>query len=492
MTPQMTAYYSLADFLFFGGAAGGGKTGLLLGVALTQQRLSLILRREFPQLREAMDQAKEIIGKRGQYSFAEKRWSGLPGKRSLEFGAVNYYKDCEKYQGRPHDFIGFDEISQFSEIMVRFLLGWLRTKHAGQRTRMIGAGNPPTTEEGVWVVNFWGPWLNKHHPNPAVSGEIRYFAVIEGRDIERETPDSFYFKKELIFVRSRSFVKATLEDNPIHSETPDYGANLQAMPEPLRSQMRYGDFQKGLEDNAWQVFPTSWVQAAMALYDIKNRPAVQTSLGIDIARGGQDKTVFAPIYGRYFVDKLFKYPGNKTPDGSSVADLCEDHHQDNADINLDIIGIGTAAYDELVKVRYERLDDGTEVRRSRSGKMRSAVYPINFGSTEGIKDLTDKTGKLGFVNIRAHAFWCLREVIDPANNTGFVLPPDSDLMQELTAHRFSVQLGKILIIGKDRVVEKIGHSPDCADAVVYANYSNHMKKSFMGVILQGTTKGWNP
>lgn len=33
--PQTMAYYSQADIIFYGGAAGGGKTALLMGLSLT-------------------------------------------------------------------------------------------------------------------------------------------------------------------------------------------------------------------------------------------------------------------------------------------------------------------------------------------------------------------------------------------------------------------------------------------------------------------------
>ena len=43
--PQTDAYFSDADELFYGGQAGGGKTDLELGLALTAHRRSLVLRR---------------------------------------------------------------------------------------------------------------------------------------------------------------------------------------------------------------------------------------------------------------------------------------------------------------------------------------------------------------------------------------------------------------------------------------------------------------
>ena len=50
--PQQEAYDSPADEVFFGGAAGPGKTQLLLGLAYTRHQRSIVFRREFSQLRE--------------------------------------------------------------------------------------------------------------------------------------------------------------------------------------------------------------------------------------------------------------------------------------------------------------------------------------------------------------------------------------------------------------------------------------------------------
>ena len=49
-TPQQQAYESEADIVLFGGAAGGGKSSLLIGLALTRHQRSVIYRREVKQL----------------------------------------------------------------------------------------------------------------------------------------------------------------------------------------------------------------------------------------------------------------------------------------------------------------------------------------------------------------------------------------------------------------------------------------------------------
>ena len=48
-TPQQMAYESRADIMLFGGAAGGGKSALLIGLALTRHQRSIIYRRESKQ-----------------------------------------------------------------------------------------------------------------------------------------------------------------------------------------------------------------------------------------------------------------------------------------------------------------------------------------------------------------------------------------------------------------------------------------------------------
>ncbi|WP_049974513.1 hypothetical protein [Azospirillum sp. B4] len=76
--PQAQALNSAADFLYYGGAAGGGKTDLLLGAAHTCHRLSILFRREYPQLKGIADRAQQLFGGRGRWSKSD--WTLAPGR----------------------------------------------------------------------------------------------------------------------------------------------------------------------------------------------------------------------------------------------------------------------------------------------------------------------------------------------------------------------------------------------------------------------------
>lgn len=461
--PQQMALESKADFLFYGGAAGGGKTDLLLGAASQYHRRSIIFRREYPQLKAIVDRSQEIIGDRGILNKSDLYWR-FPDGRQLEFGAVQLAGDEQKYQGRPHDLKGFDEIAHFLESQFRFLCGWNRSANARQRSRVIAAGNPPTEAEGEWVIRFWAPWLDPTHKNPAMPGELRWFTTVAGKDIEVPDNKPFvlvgeemvydfdpqkYDANKIITPLSRTFISARVEDNPYYMAS-GYMATLQAMPEPLRSKMLYGDFAAGREDHAYQVIPTAWVQAAQKRWEETPKPkdAPLSCIGVDVARGGNDNTILAPRYGAWF-DKFAVYSGRETPDGESVAQLViKMRLTHKCPVNVDVIGVGASVYDSLK--RY----------------IGFAVIPMN--SSEG-SEAKDITGNFGFVNCRSEWWWRMRESLDPEKGHNICLPPDRELLSDLVSPRFKMTPRGIQVELKDDIKKRIGRSPDKGDACVYAN-----------------------
>src|SRR5689334_8331349 len=72
--PQRDAYDCMADELFYGGQAGGGKTELGLGLALTAHKRSLILRRINKDALKLAERVAEILGRRAGYNGQLQRW----------------------------------------------------------------------------------------------------------------------------------------------------------------------------------------------------------------------------------------------------------------------------------------------------------------------------------------------------------------------------------------------------------------------------------
>lgn len=455
---QMEAAASGADVTGYGGAAGGGKTDLIAGLALTHHKRSLILRREKAQTEGIVQRMTEILGSSTGYNGQKSIWR--VDERLIEFGGLDNPDDHQKWQGRAHDLKAYDEVTEMREHQVRFTMGWNRTSDPHQRARVLMTFNPPTTIEGRWVIDFFGPWLDDRHSNPAKPGELRWFTTIRGKDIEVEDGQPFVmFKGEpvhdfdasefgpekVITPRSRTFIPSKVTDNYAYVKS-GYISILQSMPEPLRSQMLEGDFKAGIEDDEWQVIPTRWIDEAMGRWQPKDAKGEMDVMGVDPAMGGKDKFVIAPRHGTWF-DKLIRIPGAEVPDGQTGAALVVKHRRDRAVINIDVIGWGSSTLNMLQE---------NEVQ----------CHPVNGanGSLERSKE-----GALRFVNYRAEIVWRMREGLDPANPDPLALPPDPSLKADLAAYKWKMTKGGIQVRSKEEMKEELGRSPDDGDAVVMAN-----------------------
>lgn len=450
--PQRMAYESEADIVGYGGAAGGGKTDLACGLALTKHKRALICRREKAQTEGVIQRLTEVVGNTSGYSSQHSRWQLPVGSEALlEFGGLDNPGDERRWQGRPHDLKVFDEATEQREAQVRFVMGWMRSNDPNVKCKVLMTFNPPTTSEGRWVIAFFAPWLDKKHPNPALPGELRWFTTVAGRDIE--VPDNrpfvfennervydfdelLYTAEQIIKPMSRTFIPARLVDNPYYMAT-GYMSTLQALPEPLRSQMLNGDFNAGVEDDAFQLIPTEWVEAAQARWvELSPKPEMD-SVGIDVARGGKDNTLIARRHGMWF-DRTLKYPGTMTPDGPTVAGLAIASMRDGAPMHIDVIGVGASPYDFL-------------------NSNRQHVIGVNVSEKA---TATDISGRLRFKNQRSQYCWKLREALDPANNTGIALPPEPELLADLTAPKWKVQAATIYVESREDIIKRLGRSPD--------------------------------
>lgn len=444
--PQTEAFHCLADETFYGGQAGGGKTDLACGLAVTTHKRSLILRRINKDAVKIVPRIEAILGHRDGYNGQLQRWR--LGDKQIDIAGCEQEADKQRFKGDPHDLIVFDEGTDFLESQYRFIIGWNRSTDPGQRCRVLVTSNPPTTADGLWVIRYWAPWLDPLHPNPAKPGELRWFTTIGGVDTEVDGPGPHVIpgEPEPVVARSRTYLPASLADNPDLART-NYGSVLASLPDELRRAYRDGDFTVSLRDDDFQVIPTAWVLAAEARWRADGgRDTVMTSIGFDPAGGGADRAELAPRHGPWFAPVVTEQ-GEQTADGSAMAALIVRHRRNNCGVVVDVGG----GYGGAVTLRLK--DNEIE------------PLPFNGAAESGRRT---KDGQLSFVNKRAEAWWAFREALDPDQDGGspIALPPSAELRGDLCAPRWKLTARGIQIESKDDLRKRLGRSPGKGDAVV--------------------------
>jgi len=468
--PQTMAYESKADVVGYGGAAGGGKTHLAIGLSLTQHQRVGFFRQTGTELTAVVDDIAAILGTREGHNGSNGIWrlkrpDGVPVQ--LEFGSFPSTGDEAKYRGRPHDLLVFDEAAEMREEAPKFLMGWLRTTDPGQRCRVLINFNPPTSVEGRWVISYFAPWLDKKHPKPAQPGELRWFAVVDGKEIEVDGPEPFMTGEELTQPSSRTFIPSRITDNP-HLMGTGYMRQLMSMPEPLRSQLLYGDFHAGVEDDPFQVIPTRWIEEAMARWTLPARLPPMDSVGVDVAMKGRDNTVIARRHGMWF-DKPITYRGDQCQDGPTVAGYILAAKRDHAVIHIDLFGVGAQPFGQLMATGQQTIG-------------------CNVGEpARGIA----QDGRLPFKNQRSELWWRMREALEPARNTGICLPPDKQLLADLCTPKWKLSGQCIQVQSREEIIDKLGRSPDYGSAYILA-LMDTPKRHHAQALLRGRPAEYDP
>jgi hypothetical protein len=266
-------------------------TDVLLGLAGMRQRRAFIFRREAVQLTSITDRCQEIYGNRGKYVSQPVRRYDMPEEgRTIIFAHCKEPDDWRSYAGQARDFIGLDEAAEFLQEQVWGLFAWGRTVAEGQRTRAVFATNPPRGAEGLWFIEMFKPWLDPSGVDRPGPGELRW-AINVNNELEWLQPEFDDKGNAQPVIRnddqytplSYTFIPGRLDDNPYLVKS-GYRGKLQSLPEPLRSQLLYGNFKLGQQDDAWQVIPFDWIEQAMARW--QPQVAQMTCIAVDVAQGG--------------------------------------------------------------------------------------------------------------------------------------------------------------------------------------------------------------
>ena len=194
--------------VLYGGAAGGGKSDALLMAALQYVDRpgyrALLLRRTFQDLAlpgALMDRARHWLGETdARWVAAEKTWV-FPSGATLTFGFLEQESHKYRYQGANFHFIGFDELTQFTESQYRYLFSRLRKGMDDDVPLRMRSGSNPGGVGHSWVRQ------------------------------------RFMVQKQV----NRAFIPAKLDDNP-HLDQQAYIESLMELDPVTRQQLLAGDW----------------------------------------------------------------------------------------------------------------------------------------------------------------------------------------------------------------------------------------------------------
>lgn len=227
-----------------------------------------------------------------------------------------------------------------------------------------------------------------------------------------------------------------------------------------------GEFAATDEDG---VIPLAWVEAAQERWrELREAGELGGKLDVvalDVADGGADRSTmagrrqFAVLWIR---DVTTKKAGDTMTLAGKVKVAAE---RDGALAVVDTVGVGAGVESRLAE---------------------QDVATLRFVSSAKAKDrrgrpLRDTTGTMTFLNLRAAAWWRVRELLSPESGHNVALPADEHelidgrvsiadrVVGDLTAPKWTTASnGDLKIEDKDSIRRRLKRSPDVGDVVVMA------------------------
>lgn len=205
----------------YGGAAGGGKSELLLMLPILygwhdiRGFNGILFRRTFPQLEESLIPRSMEFYKPlgGWYNETKHLWT-FPSGAFIRFSYMDKEKDARDHDTAEYHYAGFDELTHFTEFMYRYITHRVRSTLDGVAPIVRTASNPGNIGH-VWVRDRF----------------------IEG------APEGGKLLYDEIAHTKRIFIQAKLTDNPaLMKKDPEYINRLRLLPEAERRAKLDGDW----------------------------------------------------------------------------------------------------------------------------------------------------------------------------------------------------------------------------------------------------------
>lgn len=420
---QAVAHKCKSKYILFGGAMGGGKSWWLCAESILNALLfpgnRLVLVREtFAVLRTTtmvtfgkICPPELLVG--GRITGGEARFKN---GSVIIFMGVDMGRDplLQRLKGLEVGWAGIDEANETPEEVFNILKARLR-----------------------WVL-----------PN----GQTPRYAICL-----TSNPESCWLKPRFIYSppADHEFIQSLTTDN--YDEDSEYIKTLRdAFRGNVEMERRYLGGSWEDSDAANQLIGNEsikslWIERYFDDYD------PPWSLGVDVARFGDDKTVMVLLHGGR-IHAIFVY---EKKDLVSTADevmrIADEFGVPHNRIGIDAVGMGSGVVD---------------ICRNRGYDVKEIV-----GGAEPDNHLLYRfTNKSAFRpnNLRTHLYWLLAEEMQAGELYGgghLETNIREPLEEELASIRYDFAADKVMkVLSKTDIKKRIGRSPDFADALAYANY----------------------
>lgn len=263
--PQTDFLACSADIAIYGGSAGGGKSYALLLDPLRYVSHpkfgAYILRRTNPEIMKTgglWDEASGLYIPLSARSRQDDKSFTFPSGASISFAHLQHEKDIFSWQGSQVPYLGFDELTHFTERQFWYLMS--RQRNVAGIPNLVRATCNPDPDSFVRKLIDW--WIDKDgYAIPERSGVIRWF-MRDGDDLVwADEKEGLYkkFGKVAVdkFAKSLTFIRSTLDDNKILLEKdPSYVATLESLPKVDRMRLKFGNW--NIRPAAGLYFKRSW------------------------------------------------------------------------------------------------------------------------------------------------------------------------------------------------------------------------------------------
>lgn len=234
---------SPADVVFYGGAAGGGKTFAMLleplrHISAVSGFGAVIFRRETPQITNEgalWDEAGKLYPYLdGRSRYTQLDWTFPPYGNRIKFAHMEQEDDRLGWDGAQIPLIMFDQLEQFTRLQFFYMFSRNRST-CGVRPYVRAGYNPVPAGDAVggWIHEFVDWYLddNGEYPDPDKAGVIRWFVNVN------DTLHWFGSRAGAVEAfprippKSFTYIPASVFDNKILlTINPEYLANLYALP----------------------------------------------------------------------------------------------------------------------------------------------------------------------------------------------------------------------------------------------------------------------